>query len=78
MHHESNGRAEHTVCGLASLLVVALAFVAGWSAAVAATAWIPVLSTTALVLLGVAVWGVTWLAFESAVVLTRVRRRPSG
>ena len=82
MHQKSNGglrgRVGHAVCGLAGLAVAVLALLVGWSVVLAATAWVPMLSTTALVALAAGVWGVAWLGFESLLLLARRRRRPSG
>ncbi|ESP89171.1 hypothetical protein K933_05283 [Candidatus Halobonum tyrrellensis G22] len=68
----------HAVCGLAGLVVAAAALVVGWSVVLAATAWVPFLSTTALVAVTAVVWAVAWLAFESALLLSRRPRAGSS
>lgn len=68
-------RAGHAACGLAGLVVAAFALLAGWSLVLAATAWVPLLSTTALVLLAAAVWAMAWLGFEAVLLLARRRPR---
>lgn len=79
MHERSStpvGRTGHAACGLAGFGVAVVSLLVGWSVVVAATAWVPLLSTTALVLLAAAVWGVAWLVFESALVLARAVGEP--
>ena len=71
-------RVGHAACGLAGLVVAAFALLLGWSLVLAATAWVPLLSTTALVLLAAAVWAVAWLGFEAVLLLARRRPRTSG
>lgn len=83
MNRKSNaafpGWIGHTACGLAGLAVAVVALLVAWSVVVAATAWVPMLSTTALVALAAVVWAVAWLGFESALLFAqRRRRRPSG
>jgi hypothetical protein len=58
------GRRGHYACGLISVAVVVATLVVGYSLVVAMTSAVPLLSTTAIVLLTVVVWVLVWLLLE--------------
>jgi hypothetical protein len=58
------GRRSHYVCGVVSVVVVLATLGVSYSLVVAMTSTIPLLSTTAIVLLTALVWVLVWLMLD--------------
>ncbi|MFC5366158.1 hypothetical protein [Salinirubrum litoreum] len=58
------GRRGHYACGVISIAVVLATLVVSYSLVVAMTSAVPLLSTTAIVLLTVVVWVLVWLLLD--------------
>lgn len=61
------GRRHHYACGVISVAVVLATLGVSYSLVVAMTSAIPLLSTTAIVLLTVLVWVLVWLSLDMAI-----------
>jgi hypothetical protein len=63
-----SGAGLHYACGLVGLIVTLAAIAATYSLLVAVTSSLSLLSTTALVILGVVAWLIVWLLVDRSVV----------
>jgi hypothetical protein len=68
------GARRHYVCGAISVVVVLATLLASYSLVVALASTVPLLSTTAIVLLTVLVWALVWLTLDMALLWWAGRR----
>jgi hypothetical protein len=68
------GARRHYACGAISVVVVLATLLASYSLVVALASTIPLLSTTAIVLLTVIVWALVWLTLDVALLWWSDRR----